>query len=420
MLWGGRLWRHPDFLKLWGGQTISQEGTQLTVLALPTVAVLQLRRGALEVGILIALQRVPFPLLALIAGVWVDRVRRRPLMITADVLRALALASIPIAAVANALTLLQLYAVALLMGLGSVLFDVAYLAYLPSLVGPADLVEGNTKLEVTYSVAGLAGPGLGGLLIQLVGAAKTLSADALSFAVSVVTLAWIRRSEDVPQSTTGFPATDRPSMLADLREGLELVFSNPILRNQLIALTLLALGFHLVDPVLYVWAYRDLHLTPAILGLTFTIAGGGGVIGAMLSASAVRVVGLGPLMAGCLGVAAVAFLLLPTAAVLPPALVFFGVFFAVGLFDTMFNINQVSLRQGITPNRLQGRMNASFRTIFWGAWPLANLIGGVLGSWIGPVPTILLGGSIGMLSAVAIAVGPIGRLRRHPVAAPAA
>lgn len=420
MLWGGRLWRHPDFLKLWGGQTISQIGSQLTVLALPTVAVLQLHRGAFEVGILIALQRLPFPLLALIAGVWVDRVRRRPLMIAADVLRALALASIPIAAVANALTLLQLYAVALLMGLGSVLFDVAYLAYLPSLVGPADLVEGNTKLEVTYSIAGLAGPGLGGLLIQLVGAAKTLSADALSFVVSVVTLAWIRRSEEVAQSTTDFPPTDRPSLLADLREGLELVFSNLILRNQLIALTLLALGFHLVDPVLYVWAYRDLHLTPAILGLTFTIGGAGGVIGAMLSASAVRVVGLGPLMAGCLALAGVAFLLLPTAAVLPAALVFFGVFFAVGLFDTMFNINQVSLRQGITPNRLQGRMNASFRTIFWGAWPLANLIGGVLGSWIGPVPTILLGGSIGMLSAVAIAVGPIGRLRRHPVAAPAA
>jgi len=318
MLWGGRLWGHPDFLKLWGGQTISQIGSQLTVLALPTVAILQLHRGAFEVGILIALQRIPFPLLALIAGVWVDRLRRRPLMIAADALRALALASVPIAAIANALTLLQLYAVALLMGLGSVLFDVAYLAYLPSLVGPADLVEGNTKLEVTFSIASLAGPGLGGLLIQLIGAAKTLSADALSFVVSVVTLASIRRSEAPQQPVTDLPARGRPSLIADLREGLELVFSNPILRNQLLALTLLALGFHLLDPVLYVWAYRDLHLTPAILGLTFTIGGGAGLIGALLSASAVRVVGLGPLMAGCLAVVAVAFLLLPTAAVLPP------------------------------------------------------------------------------------------------------
>jgi predicted MFS family arabinose efflux permease len=418
MLWGGRLWRHPDFLKLWGGQTISQIGSQLTVLALPTVAVLQLHRGAFEVGILIALQRIPFPLLALIAGVWVDRVRRRPLMIVADVLRALALASIPIAAVANVLTLLQLYAVALLMGIGSVLFDIAYLAYLPSLVGPAELLEGNTKLEVTFSVAGLAGPGLGGLLIQLVGAAKTLSVDAFSFVVSVATLAWIRRSEAAAPPTPELPARGRPGLVADLREGLELVFSNPILRNQLVALTLLALGFHLIDPVLYVWAYRDLHLTPAILGLTFTFAGGAGLIGAMLSAAAVRLVGLGRLMAGCLAVAAVAFLLLPTAAVLPPAMVFFSVFFLVGLFDQMFNINQVSLRQGLTPNRLQGRMNASFRTIFWGAWPLANLIGGVLGSSIGPIPTILLGGSVGLLSAVAVAVGPIGRLRQHPSAAP--
>ena len=415
MLWGGRLWRHPDFLKLWGGQTVSQIGSQLTVLALPTVAILQLHRGAFEVGVLIALQRLPFPLLALIAGVWVDRVPRRPLMIAADVLRALALASVPIAAFANALTLLQLYAVAVLMGLGSVLFDVAYLAYLPSLVGPTDLVEGNTKLEITFSVAGLAGPGLGGLLIQLVGAAKTLSADAISFVVSVLTLAWIRQSEARPRATN-----DRPTgVIGDLQEGLQLVFSNHILRNQLLALTLLALGFHLIDPVLYVWAYRDLHLTPAILGLTFTIAGGAGLIGALLSASAVRLAGLGPLMAGCLAIAAVAFLLLPTAAVLQPVLVLFGVYFVVGLCDTMFNINQVSLRQGITPNRLQGRMNASFRTIFWGAWPLANLIGGVLGASIGPVPTILIGGSVGLLAAVAIAVGPIGRLRQHPSAIPA-
>jgi predicted MFS family arabinose efflux permease len=416
MLWGGRLWRHPDFLKLWGGQTISQVGSQLTLLALPTVAILQLHRGAFEVGILIALQRIPFPLLALLAGVWVDRVRRRPLMIAADVLRAVALASVPVAAFANALSLPQLYLVALLMGVGSVLFDVAYLAYVPSLVGPADLVEANTKLELTFSMASLAGPGFGGLLIQLVGAAKTLSVDAFSFLVSVVTLAWIRRREDIAQPARELAATDRPGLVADLREGLELVFSSPLLRNQLLALTLLALGFHLVDPVLYVWAYRDLHLTPAILGLTFTIGGAAGLIGAILSASAVRLVGLGPLLAACLAVAGLAYLLLPTAAVLPPALVFFGVFFAVGLFDTMFNINQVSLRQGITPNRLQGRMNASFRTVFWGAWPLANLVGGVLGAAIGPVPTILLGGSVGLLSAVAIAVGPIGRLRQHPAA----
>jgi len=414
MLWGGRLWRHPDFLKLWGGQTISQIGSQLTVLALPTVAILQLHRGAFEVGILIALQRLPFPLLALIAGVWVDRVRRRPLMIAADVLRALALASVPIAAFLNALTLLQLYGVAVLMGVGTVLFDIAYLAYLPSLVGQTDLVEGNTKLEITFSIAGLAGPGIGGLLIQLVGAAKTLSADALSFVVSVLTLTWIRRGEASPRPTNDRLATDPPSLIADLGEGLQLVFSNLILRNQLLALTVLALGFHLVDPVLFVWAYRDLHLTPAILGLTFVMSGGAGLIGAMLTAAAVRLAGLGPLMAGCIAIEAVAYLLLPTAAVLQPVLVLFGVFFLVGLFDTMFNINQVSLRQEITPNRLQGRMNASFRTIFWGAWPLANLMGGILGSSIGPIATILIGGSVALLAAVVIAVGPIGRLRRHP------
>src|SRR2546428_6702738 len=174
MLGGSRLWRHADFLKLWAGQTISVVGSEFTVLALPTIAILQLHATAPQVGLLASLQRLAFPVLALFAGVWIDRVRRRPLMIAADGLRATALLSIPLVAAVGALTLLQLYVVAAILGLGTVIFDIAYLAYVPTLVGRPDLLEANTKLEVSFSGSYLTGPALAGGLIQLMGAAQAM------------------------------------------------------------------------------------------------------------------------------------------------------------------------------------------------------------------------------------------------------
>ena len=153
MLGGSRLWRHPDFLKLWSGQTISVIGGEITVLALPTLAILEFHTSALVVGLLIGTQRLPFLVLTLFTGVLADRVRRRPLMIVADVARAIALASIPLAFLLHVLTLAQLFVIALCMGIGNVLFDIAYLAYLPSLVGQADIVEGNNKLNTSFSIA---------------------------------------------------------------------------------------------------------------------------------------------------------------------------------------------------------------------------------------------------------------------------
>src|SRR4029077_11427769 len=184
MLGGSRLWRHADFVKLWAGQTISVVGSQVTTLALPTIAILLLHATAGQVGLLASLERAAFPVLALFVGVWIDRVRRRPLMIAADALRAAALLSIPLVAAIGTLTLLQLYAVATILGVGTVIFDIGYLAYVPTLVGRPDLLEANTKLEVSHSGSYLTGPALAGGLIQLVGAAQAILADALSFLVS--------------------------------------------------------------------------------------------------------------------------------------------------------------------------------------------------------------------------------------------
>src|SRR5918911_2926365 len=177
----GKLWKHRDFLKLWSGETVSKLGSEVTLLALPTVAILVLHAGPLQVGLLSALEFLSFPVLGLIAGVIADRLRRRPIMIVCDLGRALALGSIPIAYSLNLLTINQLYAVALVTGVFTVFFDVSYQSYLPSLIDRKDLVEGNTKLQVSESAAQIGGPALAGFLIQVISGARAIAVDAISY-----------------------------------------------------------------------------------------------------------------------------------------------------------------------------------------------------------------------------------------------
>lgn len=410
MLGGSRLWRHTDFLKLWAGQTISVVGSQVTVLALPTIAILLLHATAAQVGLLASLERLAFPVLALFAGVWIDRVRRRPLMIAADGLRAAALLSIPLVAAVGTLTLLQLYAVGTILGVGTVIFDIAYLAYVPTLVGRADLLEANTKLEVSHSGSYLIGPALAGGLIQLVGAAQAMLADALSFLVSVATIAWIRQPEPSPR-VEGHPPR---RVLAEIRDGLRLVFGDPILRSMALMLTVGAVGFHLAEPAFYLFAYRNLRISPGVLGLVFAAGGVGAVIGAFMVGTVVRHLGLGATLAITIGGVGAGFLLWPLALVGPPLVVLVGAEFLVGVCDSIYNISQVSLRQSVTPDQLQGRMTATLRTMFWGAWPLANLAGGILAGVVGAPITIVIGGLIRMASALVVVFGPLGRLRQQP------
>jgi MFS family permease len=408
MLGGSRLWRHPDFLKLWSGQTISVVGSEITVLALPTVAILQFHSSAFVVGLLVGTQRLPFLVLTLFTGVLADRVRRRPLMIIADAGRALALASIPIAFLLHALTLAQLFAVALLMGVGNVLFDIAYLAYLPSLVGQADIVEGNNKLNTSFSIALLAGPGLGGILVQAIGAARAIGINAFSYLISVLTLLWIREPEPAPRQ-----GGQESSVMAELREGVRLVFHHPLLRSLMAMMTSDSIAEQLAIPIYLVFFYRQLHLTPAEAGIIFAGFGAGAFVGALLTSRAVATLGLGRAMllgvtGTPLGLAAV-----PLALFLPPVPWVFFANFVAGVGLTVMDIQQVSLRQAVTPARLQGRMNATYRTFFWGVWPLANFAGGFLADRIGFVATFLIAAGVGLIPLVIVIASPIGRLRSH-------
>jgi MFS family permease len=408
----GKLWSHGDFVRFWTGQTISQFGTQVTVLAFPTVAILVLHATALQVGILGALEFLAFPVLGLFAGVTADRVRRRPILIACDLGRAVALASIPVAAYFGVLTIYQMYAVALLVGVFTVFFDVSYQSYLPALIERQDLVEGNSKLEISRSTAQVAGPGVAGFLIQVAGGAAAIVVDAVSYIGSALLIWLVRRPEPqpAPASVEGAPS----GIFAELREGLQVVFGNSILRRIVGCTATSNLGSNILFAVVLIFFYRRLHLSPAEVGIVFGAGSIGGVVGAAVSATMARRLNVGPtIIAGCL-LFGIAFLGLPAALVLPPVPIL-TLGFAVATFGTtVYNVTQVSLRQAIAPNRVQGRMNATIRTVVWGTLPLGSVIGGILGTTVGLLPTIYIGGIVGLMSFLWVLGKPVRSLRQQP------
>src|SRR2546421_4494278 len=408
----GKLWRHVDFLKLWTGETVSEFGSQVTILAVPTVAILILHAGPFQVGILSALEFLAFPTLGLVAGVYADRLRRRPIMIVCDIGRGRAVGSIPIAFVLNLLTLEQLYVVALFTGIFTVFFDVSYQSYLPVLVDRPNLIEGNTKLEITRSTAQVAGPAVAGFLIQLIGGAKAVAVDALSFFLSALALASIKKPEPEPRPST---ASGTSGFIPEMREGIDVVFRNPILWRIAACTATTNLGSNMVfGAVFLVFAYRQLHLSAGVVGVVFALSSVGALARAFLARWVARTLGIGPTLGVMIIVGGLAVLAPPLALVGAPAVILATTGFIEGLTIPVYNISQVSLRQAITPDRVQGRMNATMRTIVWGTIPPGAFIGGILGTSIGLVQTIVLGGILSTLAASWIFLGPVIRLREQP------
>jgi MFS family permease len=399
-------------LKLWAGETVSVFGSQVTLLAVPTVAILILHAGPFQVGVLSALEFLAFPTLGLVAGVYADRLRRRPIMILCDIGRALALGSIPVAFVLGVLTLEQLYLVALLTGIFTVFFDVSYQSYLPALIDRANLIEGNTKLEITRSSAQVAGPAIAGFLIQWIGGAKAVAVDALSFVLSALALLSIRKPEPEPRPST---ASGTTGFIPEMREGIDIVFRSPILWRIAGCTATSNLGSNIIfGAVFLIFAYRQLHLSAAVVGLVFAIGSVGALLGALVAAWVARRLGIGPTLGFAPLVGGLAVLATPLALVGAPILVLAAAGFVEGLTVPIYNISQVSLRQAITPDRVQGRMNATMRTIVWGTIPLGAFMGGILGTSIGLVQTIVIGGIVSVAAALWIFLGPVIRLKEQP------
>jgi MFS family permease len=405
------LWRHADFLKLWAGQAVSQVGSQITMLALPLLAVLGLGATPAQMGILVATETAPFLLAGLLAGVWVDRRRRRPILIAADLGRAALLLLVPLLAWSGRLRMEHLYVVGFLVGLLTVFFEVASQAYLPSLVARDRLVEANGKLQTTRSAAQIAGPGLAGVLVQLWTAPAALVIDAGTFLVSTLGLWRIRAAEPEPE-----PAPAESSLWQEAREGLRVVADSPLLRAFAGKAATNNLGFQIVMTVFVLYGTRSLGLNAAQIGLVFAAGSVGNLLGAVLAERTAARIGPGPAIIGGSALAALGLVLLPlaqgpTALVVP--LLALGLF-VDGLGTVVADVHMLSTQQAITPDRLQGRVNATTRFLTWGILPAGGLLGGGLGGTIGLRPTLAVGAGIYLLSMAWLLRAPLWRLRQAP------
>jgi MFS family permease len=401
-----RLWNNREFLGLWAGQTISLLGDQVSNLALPLTAAIVLGASPAEMGLLGALETLPYLLLGVFAGALVDRWPRRPVLITADLGRALLLVIIPIAFVLGVLRLEVLFGVALMVGIFNVFFVVAYGAFVPSVVAATDLVEGNSRLALSQQVARVVGPGLAGALVQVLSAPVAIALDAASFLVSAACLRRIR-ARDHRSDSGGEPGR----LLVEIREGLALAVRDPLLRPILVSVALGNLGDGLVfeSGAFLLYATRDLGVAPAAVGGIFAGLGIGGVAGAALVGPMTARAGFGrtviaTLLVWAIGVSSLAAVPLQSGSTVA---VLTGIFAGVGLVNPIFNTNLLSLVQTITPRPLLGRITGTSRFITWGVLPIGAALGGQLAEGLGLRAPILVAGALSIAAFVLLATSRI-------------
>ncbi len=403
--------RSANFRRFWIGQSISFLGSEVSLLALPLIAVVTLNADATQMGILTALSYLPFLLVGLQAGVWVDRLRRRQILIWSDVLTAGLLLTIPAAAVMGVLRIEQMYVLALLIGGIEVVSSVAHQSFLPTLVERRDLPPANARLEGSSSAATIIGPSVAGVLVQVFTAPIAILVDAASFVVSALFLRSVRATEPPP-----LPAAERVSMRVQVTEGLRHVVGHRLLRPLFTCGATHNFFRRMIQALFVLYVVNELGLDPVALGLVMAAGGPGALLGAAIAVPLARRIGVGPTIIWMQVLTGISCFAAPLAG--GPPLVTIGFLaagsFLLGVARPVFNITQLSLRQAITPDRLQGRVNATMRFIMWGVTPFGALAGGLLGSAIGLRPTLLLA-AVGVLLAVAwVAASPLRSLVTAP------
>jgi len=411
------LWHDRDFLKLWAGQAVSEFGSRFTREGLPLVAVITLGATATQTGLLAAASALPALLFALFAGVWVDRVRRRPVLIATDLGRAALLLLVPLGAWFGFLGIELLLAVAIAAGAMTILFDVAYRSYLPALVERGRLVEGNSKLAATDAAAEVGGPALVGVVVQLITAPLAILIDALSFLWSAVMVGLIRKREPRPAK----PEPGNRNVREEVRQGMRAVLHHPVLFS-LAGYDATKTFFGGFYAALYgLFVIRDLHLGPFALGVAVAAGGVGDLIGVVVADRAVRRAGLGAVLIGTAVTSSLVGLLTPLAS--GPtwrALAMLATGQLLGdMMRSIFIVHQISLRQTVTPNHLLGRVNASNTFLTLGMLPIGATAAGLLGAWLGARATIGIAVIGGLLATLWLAHPAIRRLRSYHGASPA-
>ena len=392
------LWRSSDFVKFWLGQTVSRFGSGITGIALPLTGVLLLAATPSQMGILSALDGAAVLAIGLFVGVWVDRVRRRPLLIATDLGRAFILSTVPLAALFGVLHIEQLYAVAALTGMFTVIFNVANQSFLPSLIPQTALVEGNSKLGVSDSLAEIGGPAVAGPLVQLISAPFAVLFDALSFLFSAFCLGLIRKPEP-PVAV----AENRMSIWHELVQGLHEVLKNPLLRSLAGGVGAFNFFGNFVGALYALYVVRELHAAPIFLGFLIATGGVSALVGAFIAERIIRRFGLGLTAGATLFIYGATGLLIPLAAG-PTAIALSFLFTSQLAGDASVSIHliaEVSLRQSIVPGNMLGRTNASLQFLSQGVAPIGALLAGILGGLIGLRLTILIG-VLGVMAAGAL------------------
>jgi Na+/melibiose symporter-like transporter len=405
------LWRNPDFVRLWAAQTVSIFGSLITHTAIPFTAILLLDASPLEVALLTICSVLPGVLVGLHVGVWVDRLPRRPVMIAADLGRFAIVVSVPVVYLFDALTIWQLYVVALGSGVLTMFFDVAYRSYLPSVVEHTELLEGNAKLTASESVAEFGAFSVAGWLVQIFSGPAALLVDAVTFLFSAASLRAIRRPE--PQRAVEGPA---PSVRDEALDGLRTVWRDGALRGLASSTILWSTGFGMFGSVYLLFVTRSLGFNPGVLGVIFGIGGLSALVGALYAERSAQHFGLGASMiAGCIGMG-LSELFIPIArdaSVIGAALLIAQQLTGDGMF-TVAQVGNTTLRQSITPDHMLGRVNAFMRMLELGFQMAGLLIGGLIGEWIGLRPALYIGAGLVVASGVTLFLSPVRGIRRAP------
>jgi MFS family permease len=397
------LWTDRRFSTYWAGQTVSQFGDRISELALPLIAVATLQASPTEVGLLTAAIWTP-SLIALFIGAWVDhQARKRRLLIAADLLRFAVLLSLPIAHVLGVVSLGQLYLVALLAGIGQVLYQTSYANFFVALVRKDQYVEANSMLSGSRSASYIAGPAVGGFLIQALTAPVAVLVDALSFLVSAAMIGRVK-TEERPVDTTG-----ALSLTSRAREGMRFVLKHPYLRASLGCATTINFFNFVVNALVILYASRHLHLSAGVIGLAFGIGATGSLVGALVAGRLARAIGVGWTVAMGSIVFSLPYALIPLAAgsTVTKAGVLALVEFLAGLGIMCFDINLNALQTAVTPDAMRSRVVGAFTTINYGIRPLGAVVGGVCGQFFGIGPTMIVAAIGGALAFLWLLPSPI-------------
>ncbi|MFE7044359.1 MFS transporter [Streptomyces atratus] len=400
--------RDPDFGRLFAATALGQLGDRIIFLALPLVAIVALNADEFQVGLLAAMTTAGSLLVGLPAGAWVDRMRKRSVMISTDLARAMALLTIPVAWWSELLTIWWLYAVALVHGVLTVFFDVAYVSYLPHLVGRSNLVEGNSKLSAIRSVTSISGPGMAGPLVGWLGAPVTLLVSSVGMAMSGLLATGIRKREQKPESS------EHPQLFREIKEGLKFVLKHPVLRAIILGDAIFNLFLVMYQTMLLVFLEREMNLDSFGIGLILSGMGCGALLGALSATRVSKRVGQGPV------VWLAPLVTCPLTALMPLAHPGWSVHVAaLGLASLSLGgvirfVAQSSFQQTLTPDRILGRMSATARFVSWGGIPLGGLLGGASGAVFGAKATLWIG-AVGMTSSIIpYFLSPLRSMRELP------